>query len=240
MRDFLEFLRRPRFSFAMLALILFLLFFGVWILRSRLSWFALNTENLSFWKSDEKAGLFVPSPLEAYLLDSREEIWPDTFNPRRPLKVGEIPVFYTQVSSQNRWDILSPIEFEEARQWSVLANSEHIEELRALLKKPDPAAIRAEKECSPLMQETLYRISQAWPENLKEVQAYFARCAPKGVHLLWWDLQAALKSEDPQALKAIGQKFQEGMNTFPGQWSRWFALEAYQIAHVMAARITEP
>jgi hypothetical protein len=85
----------------------------------------------------------------------------------------------------------------------------------------------------------MYRISQIWPQHLKDVQGYFGRCAPQGVHLLWWELQAALQKKDPEALRAIGQKFQAQMNAFPGQWSRWFALEAFQIAHVMAARIQE-
>lgn len=239
MRDFLEFLKRPGASFPVFAPILALLVFGYFTLNSRLSWFEVNAETRGFWKSKDKAGLFVPSPLETYLLDTRETLWPDLFNTKNPLRVADVPTLYRDVARQAHWDVISPFELEEARQWSVLANSGHYDELRSVLKKPTSGSIRAEKECSPLMQETLYRISQAWPEFLKDIRVYFAGCAPHGVHLLWWELQAALERKDPDALKAVGQNFQIKMNDFPGQWSRWFGLEAYQIAHVMASRFQE-
>ncbi len=239
MRDFLEFLRRPKPSLPLIGFVLVLGTLGVLLLVSRLAWFELTPESRSFWQGSSRAGLFVPSPLEAYFLDTREELWPDRFNPKDPLRATEIPAFYTHFIRQNRWDVISPFELEGARQWSILANSQHLNELKALLKQPSSLSIRSEKECSPLMQETLYRISQVWPEYLKDIRVYFAGCAPRGIHLLWWEFQAALEKEDPESLRAIGLKFQAGMNDYPGQWSRWFALEAYQIAHVMAARFEE-
>jgi IS5 family transposase len=239
-RDFLNFLRSPKLSIPLFILLLSFATLSVILLKSRLSWYELSPDYLSYLRSQERALLFAPSPLEVFLLDSRPELWPDVFHPNNPVRAQRIPRLYTVANNTEKWQSFSRIELEEARQMSILVAGAHWQDLRERLKKPRPQDIRAEKECSPLMQETLYRISQAWEELLPDVKIYMQRCHPKSIHLLWWDLQAALLAKNTVELRRIGEQFQLQMNDFEGEWSRWFALEAYQLAHIMAVRFEDP
>jgi hypothetical protein len=240
MRDFLKFLRSPKPSLPLLVFAIALFALGVIILRLHLGWNQLSAEYLSFERSKEVPELYVASPLEAYLLDTYEEMWPETFHPSNPLKSVRLPELYTRFRNLGRWELFSPQELDSARQLSILLASGHHDELKRRLIQPKSASlVRDEKECSVLMQDTLFRVTQVWPQYEADFRSYMERCAPHQIHALWFELQNALEKQNAEALNLVALKFQQGMNEYPGKWSRHFALEAYQLAHMMAVRIRE-
>lgn len=240
MRDFLNFLRSPKLSVPLISFALAFVVLGVIILKMHLSWYELTRDFLAFARSKETPELYVASPLEASFLDTYEELWPDTFNPSNPLRAARLPSFYSKVREMNRWELLSSREFDEVRQWAILMASGQIDQLKKRLKKPASGQdLRDVQECSVMMQETLFRVTQVWTEFEPDFKLYMDRCGPFQAHSLWFEFQRVLASGDLEALKAVSLKFQENMNSYPGKWTRWFALEAYQLAHIMVARQSE-
>lgn len=217
---------------------------GVIILRSRLSWFDLSSDYLAFERSKESPELNIASPLEAAFLDQHEALWPETFHPNNPFKAARIPSFYTSLKkldllgNSNSFN-LSLREIEKARVWSVLMAAGQIEELKNLLSKPTNVQISEDKDCSLIKREQWFRSVQLWSDLESAFNQYLALCAPHSVHGLWFEFNKVLLSGDVEKLKESGLQFQLNMNDYPGKWSRWFALEAYQLSHVLAVRSTE-
>lgn len=228
-------------------LALFLLFFVgafVWLLLRNLDDYRLNSNTLAYYRSESRlvklpAQVFLPSPLEVHLLDTEQALWPDLFHPQNRLEPIRLPDFYSQAERLPSMIQVSRAELESARQRSVLQHAGRVDELRLSFTKPKVEAIEQESECSPLMQETLYRVAIAWPELEESTYSYLERCDPLNLHVKWDRLVKSLRAGDIEGLNAASQSFQADFSRHRGEWSRWFAMEASQLAHVMSARLQD-
>ncbi len=209
----------------------------------------LNDERREFERSKLQAQLYVPSPLEAYAFDRVPALWPEMFSRERPPRAEEMPAFYTQLAQDPSFTGLTNGDIEHARQWSTTASALHLESLGDLLlanpqdKKPETfkaalalAFATPSEQCGLAAQERSYRLGQAFPKWRKDARAHLAACAPVSLQVLWWDLEAALLSKDEAAIRQAATAFQVQMKESKGDYARWFALEAYQLGHVVAVQ----
>lgn len=226
---------------------LFVLFFVavfVGLLLRTLEDYRLSPDTRPYYRAESRlaslpAQVFLPSPLEVHLLDTEESLWPDLFNPEERLEPIRLPDFYSAAARLPSMIQVSRIELEEARQRSVLQHAGRFEELRSSFTQPTEEDIQNETECSPLMQETLYRASVAWPDLEDSTLAYLQRCDPMNLHVKWKQLVRALRQGDVSGLEAASKLFQQDFSKHRGEWSRWFSMEASQLAHVMSARLQD-
>lgn len=218
-------------------------------LRWHLAAATLSEERLNFERSRLSAQLYVPSPIEAYALDRVPALWPEHFSRERPPRAEEMPAFYSKLAGDSAFTGLSNGDIERARQWSTTASALHLESLGDLLlanpqdKKPgnfrDALSLAFPKrgdQCGLGAQERAYRLGQAFAHWRPQARAHLASCSPTSLQVLWWDLEAALVAEDETAIRAAASAFQVQMKESQGDYARWFALEAYQLGHVVAVQ----
>jgi hypothetical protein len=216
-----------------------------WHLRAA----TLSPEFLAFERSKRQAQLYVPSPLESYALDRVPDLWPGIFSKDTPPRAEEMPLFYTRLARDAAFSALSSGQIEQARQWSMTASAQHLESLGDLLlanpqdQKPSnfQQALALfhptrDDQCGLAAQERAFRLGQAFPRWRGDARAHFARCAPTALQALWWDLEAALVTRDQEPLRKAAEAFQIQMKESEGDYARWFALEAYQLGHVVAVQ----
>lgn len=242
MNEAFKSIKNPKYMKILFVLTITFAVIGAFILKRSLSWYDLTPELRGYlrhggMRSYSGTQLFLPSPFEMYLLDTREELWPDHFNDQYPLSPDKLPELYSKTKRVGRIDRLSSPDFEMARQRSVLQYSNHIESLKSTMKMVDAKTVENEEECSPMMQDTLFRVSRAWPELKAPFHSYIEKCQPESLHVKWDKLLVAISKQDSENLRIIAKEFQASVAVQKGEFSRWFAMEAFQWGHVMAAKI---
>jgi len=238
MNDFYASLKETKYLKILILLIVVFVSLSTFLLVKRLSWYELTPDLRSFLRHGgsgtfASAQIFLPSPVERYFLDQKEELWPDAFNSGNTLSPDQLPKLYT-LAAKLRWDSMSPAEIEMARQRSVLYHTNHLDQFRETLVRADESTIRNEKECSPLMKDTMFRMADAWPELGNAVQDYFLKCDPQSLEVKWATLLKFARNGDADKVNEMAMELQQGVQTEQGEFSRWFLLEAYQWAHIVA------
>ncbi len=242
MNEFYRALKQHKYSKIIAILILLFASVGGFLLNRSLSWYDLTPELKMYLrhggtKTFSNAQLFLPSPLELYLLDTNESLWPDTFNPQQTLSPDKLPELYTLALKAGHFDAVTPSEIEQARQRSVMVHTGHLDALQSTLSKASPKQIESETECSPMMQDTLFYMGVAWPELNNSFIAYLKKCDSKNLHLFWNKLKTSIENGDAAKLREISLELQKNMENLKGEFSRWLTMEVSQWAHIMAANI---
>lgn len=188
-------------------------------------------------KEEAEERLFIPSPVEAYLLSQTPNLWEKSWGPQRQFKILDVPSIYTASKSHARIDrfFLSRDEWEVGRILSGLANAGHLDLLaKALDYNKDakvllPPAEWKVENCDILYQEFYFRVYQLNPELHGKVLTELSRCDPLSPSRLWvlTDALKAFKGTEAQKILAEIKGISDRHDLRP--YRKWFAEQVYKL-----------
>ncbi len=192
----------------------------------------------------ERERFFQFSPTEEYVLDTKKDLWPAEFNAKNPPAPTSIPFLYNRLLKSTRGPELTTFEIMELRQWSVLANADHqsalekillegVENEKSFQKVLNFGSTRAEA-CSLRNQDRAFRLLQIG-RFVAEARNFLENCNPQSPSVRMFAIREALSVGAEKPLKELAIELQNLMSslTDPDSFSRWYALELFQLVHIL-------
>ncbi len=189
------------------------------------------------------------SPAEQYIVEMRKEIWPGIFTAKNPISPAALPLVYKKYLQLQRGSELSVFEIHELREWSVLANTQHINALRMSLldgveKEKNFNKVlffgseRINEPCSLRNQDRAVRLIQVNLFN-NESEKFLQQCNPDSLDVIWFQIERESQKKNPD-LGPILARVKSLMSKLSAQESfqRWYLLEIYNLAHILETRLS--
>ena len=185
--------------------------------------------------------LYLPSPLEVKLLglssaSASLPLWPRLFSREHPLLPERVPELYTAAFRTGQVSLVSNLEFETARTWSVLVSTSHLNELSRRLDAEGSADKILKKGarggCPLFEKEFLFRSAQLHPALKPRFASYLHECDPQDILAEWAELETALGRKDSAAVSKVTERLRQRSFDPKGGWATWFAGELVKFAEL--------
>ena len=225
------------FSFTLLIIL------GIFFTQRSLAKYSSHWSRLIEIQNQQTESLYIPSPVEAFLLNQTPNFWEQKWGPSKPIRPEDIPTIFseTKTFAENDAFYINIGQWELGRVLSAFANTQHTELLKKIMeisagvakKPPSPPRDWETKDCDILFQEFYFRLYQIMPEHRALSLQQLSRCDATSPSTLWVKTDSLKEFSGPRSKELTVEIKKISLLAELRPYRRWFADQLFKIAFLM-------